>query len=134
LGFDTKYVLGNNITNFRGHNLAIIVMGNILFIGSYEINTNVIHLLVFFEHWCNLHCLDTNVICLFILFRLRCCVFIRVVYTHRGKKTWQGTQYQNMGWNSHVTIHWCVVTPPKFPWKLFMEQIFQSKYMFHEDQ
>jgi hypothetical protein len=39
----------NIITNFMGHNLTIIVVQNFLFIGSYEINTNVIHLLVLFE-------------------------------------------------------------------------------------
>jgi hypothetical protein len=33
-----------------GHDLAIIVMWNMFFIGSYGININVIHLLVLFEH------------------------------------------------------------------------------------
>jgi hypothetical protein len=35
-----------------GHDLAIIVVQNLLFIGSYGINTNVIHLL---------YCLNINV-------------------------------------------------------------------------
>jgi hypothetical protein len=41
---------GNPITNFMGHDLAIIVMQNLLFIGSYGIDMNVIHLIVLFEH------------------------------------------------------------------------------------
>jgi len=44
---------GCYITNFMGHNLTIIVVKNILFKGSYGINTNVIHLLVSFEHRIN---------------------------------------------------------------------------------
>jgi hypothetical protein len=39
-----------NITNIMGHDLAIIVLRNVFFIRSYEINTYVIHLLVLFEH------------------------------------------------------------------------------------
>jgi hypothetical protein len=35
---------------FMGHNLVIIVMQNLLSIGLYGIDTNVIHLLVLFEH------------------------------------------------------------------------------------
>jgi hypothetical protein len=69
------------ITNFKGHDLAKIVMWNFLFIGSYGINTNVIHLLVLFKHWCHVHCLDMNVICMFVLFRHKCYVFIHIVYT-----------------------------------------------------
>jgi len=38
------------ITNFIGHDLAIIIMQNSLFIGLYGIDTNVIHLLILFEH------------------------------------------------------------------------------------
>ncbi len=38
------------IANFMGHNLAIIVVQNFLFIGLYGIDTNVIHLLILFEH------------------------------------------------------------------------------------
>jgi hypothetical protein len=51
-----------------GHNLAIIVVQNLFFIGLYEIDTNVIHLPVLFEHRCRAHCLDTDVVCLFMLF------------------------------------------------------------------
>jgi hypothetical protein len=69
------------ITNFMGHNLTILVMRNLLFIGSYGINTNVIHLFVLFKHQCHARCLNTNIICLFILFRHGCYMFICVVYT-----------------------------------------------------
>jgi hypothetical protein len=72
------------ITNFMGHDLAIIVMWNFLFIGLNGIDTDVIHLLVKFEHWCHLYCLDTNVICLFVLFKHRCCMSIRIVYTWKS--------------------------------------------------
>jgi hypothetical protein len=44
-----------------GHDLAIIVMRTLLFIGLYGIDTNVIHLFVLFEHQCCAHCSDTNV-------------------------------------------------------------------------
>ncbi len=74
------------ITNFMGHNLAIIVMWNLFFIGSYGIDTNVINLLVLFEHWCHVHYLNTNVICLFVLFIHECYVFICVVYTWKSCK------------------------------------------------
>jgi hypothetical protein len=60
------------------HKLAIIVVQNLLFIGSYEINTNVIHLLVLFEHRCHV---NMNIICLFVLFKHKCCMSIYVVYT-----------------------------------------------------
>ncbi len=68
------------ITNFMGHNLTIIVMRNLFFIGLYEIDTNVIHLFVLFEHRYHVHCLDMNIICPFILFKHECCVFICIVY------------------------------------------------------
>jgi len=42
---------------------------------------DVIHLLVLFGHQCHAHCLHMNVVCLFILFKYGCCMFIRVVYT-----------------------------------------------------
>jgi hypothetical protein len=38
------------ITTFMGHNLVIIIVQNLLFIGSYDIETNVVHLFVLFEH------------------------------------------------------------------------------------
>jgi hypothetical protein len=51
----------------------------------YYWNINVIiHLLVLLEHWWYVHCLNTNVICLFVLFRHGCCMFIRVVYTQKS--------------------------------------------------
>jgi hypothetical protein len=43
------------ITIFMGHDLAIIVVQNLLFIGLYGINTNVIHLLYY---------LNFNVMCI----------------------------------------------------------------------
>jgi hypothetical protein len=63
-----------------GHDLTIIVVLNLLFIGLYGIDMDVIHLLVMFEHQCCVHYLDTNVICLFVLFKHKCCVSIHIVY------------------------------------------------------
>jgi hypothetical protein len=72
-----------NITNFMGHDLAIIIMWNLLFIGLYGIDTDVIQLLVLFEHRCYVHYLDTNVICMFILFKHNVvCLF--VLLTHKS--------------------------------------------------
>ncbi len=41
-----------NITNFMGYDLAVIVTQNFLFIGSYGIDTNVICMIVLFRHKC----------------------------------------------------------------------------------
>jgi hypothetical protein len=41
---------------------------------------NVIHLFVLFEHGYHAHCLYTNVICLIVLFKHKCCICIHVVY------------------------------------------------------
>jgi hypothetical protein len=71
------------ITNFMGRDLVIIVMQNLLFIGLYGIDMNVIHLLVLFEHQCLVRCLDTNGICMFVLFKHKCCMSICVVYTQK---------------------------------------------------
>ncbi len=68
------------VTIFMGHDLTIIVVLNLLFIGLYGIDMDVIHLLVMFEHQCCVHYLDTNVICLFVLFKHKCCVSIHIVY------------------------------------------------------
>ncbi len=76
-----KYQKNIYITKFMGHDLAIIVVQNLFFIGSYGIHMDVIHLLVLFEYRCHVHCLNMNVICLFVLFRHDCCMFIRVAYT-----------------------------------------------------
>jgi hypothetical protein len=67
-----------------GHNFTIIVVQKFLFIGSYEVDTNVIHLLVLFEHWCCVHCLNMNVICMFVLFKHECCVSIHIVYIRKS--------------------------------------------------
>jgi hypothetical protein len=75
------YCIVNFITNFMGFDLAV---HNFLFIGSYEINANVIHLFVLFEHRCYVHCLNTNVICLFVLFRHKSCVSIHIVYIRKS--------------------------------------------------
>jgi hypothetical protein len=72
------------IINFMGHNLIIIVVQNLLFISSYGIDIDVIHLLVLFEQQCYAHCLNTNVICLIVLFRHEYCVFIWVVYKQKS--------------------------------------------------
>jgi hypothetical protein len=72
---------GPFITNLMSHNLAINFVQNVLFIVSYRINTNVIHLFELFEHQCHVHCLYMNVICLFVLFKHGYCMSIHVVYT-----------------------------------------------------
>jgi len=72
------------ITNFMGHDLTIIVVQNLLFIGSYGIDTNVIHLFVLFEYQCHVHYLGTNVICLFVLFKHKYCMSICVGYTWKS--------------------------------------------------
>jgi hypothetical protein len=64
-----------------GQDLPIIIVQNLLFIGLYGINMNVTHLLVLFEHQRLVHCLNINIICLFILFKQKCYMFIHVVYT-----------------------------------------------------
>jgi hypothetical protein len=64
-----------------GHDLAIIVVQNLFFIGSYGTNMDVIHLLMLFEHKYHVHYLNTNVICLFVSFKHGCYMFIDVVYT-----------------------------------------------------
>ncbi len=87
----------HHITNFMGHNLIIIIMWKLLFIGLCAIDTNVIHLLVLFEHWCHVHYLDTNVICLFVLFIHKCCMYIHVVYTWKSC-TW--LPCLNIAWHS----------------------------------
>jgi hypothetical protein len=73
-----------NITNFMGHDLAIIIMQNLFFIGLYGIDMDFIHLFVLFEHRFRAHCLDTNDICLFILFKYKCYMIFYVFYTQRS--------------------------------------------------
>jgi hypothetical protein len=85
------------ITNLMGHDLAIIVMWNLLFTGSNGIDTYVIHLLVLFKHWCQVHCLEAKVICLFTLFKHECCMSIRIVYTW---KSCTQLSYLNNAWHS----------------------------------
>jgi hypothetical protein len=62
-----------------GHNLVIIVVWNLFFIGSYQIDIDVIHLLIFFEH----QCLNTKVICLFLLFK-HGCYMLFMLFTHES--------------------------------------------------
>jgi hypothetical protein len=65
------------IINFMGHDLEIIVVWNLFFIGLYGLNIDVIHLFVLFKPWCHAHCLNMNVMCLFIWFRHICwCLFV----------------------------------------------------------
>jgi hypothetical protein len=44
------FVMYFSITNFMGHDLAIIVMQILFFISLYGIDMHVIHLLVMLEH------------------------------------------------------------------------------------
>jgi hypothetical protein len=62
------------IINFLGHNLAIVVMiiQNLFSIGLYYLDTNVIHLFVFFRHRYHADCLKMGNVCLFILSRHKC--------------------------------------------------------------
>jgi hypothetical protein len=64
-----------------GHDLTIIVVQNLFFISLYGVNTYVIYLLVLFEHQYHVHYLNTNVKCLFVLFKHKCYMSIHVVYT-----------------------------------------------------
>jgi hypothetical protein len=82
-----------------GHDLAIIVMQNLFFIGSYGIDMEVIHLLALFEHRCCMHYLNMNVICLLILFRHECCLSICIVYTWKSC-TW--LMCLNNAWHSSL--------------------------------
>jgi hypothetical protein len=45
---------------FHGSRLAIILVQNLLLIGFYGEDMNVIHLFVLFKHQYCVHCLDTN--------------------------------------------------------------------------
>jgi hypothetical protein len=92
------------ITNFMGHDLAIIIMWNLLFICSCEIDLNVIHLLVLFEHQCHAHCLNTNVICLSILFELKYCMFICVICTWK-LCTWFSCLNNTNLWNNKFCMN-----------------------------
>jgi hypothetical protein len=89
-----KFVKGWGVSTLRthvkaghrklhGHNLVIIVAWNLLFICSYGIYTDVIHLLILFEHQCCVYCLNMNITCLFILFKHKYCMSIHVVYTRK---------------------------------------------------
>ncbi len=51
-----------------GHDLVIIIVQNIYFIGLYAIDINIIHLFVLFKYRYCAHCLDINIIYLFLLF------------------------------------------------------------------
>jgi hypothetical protein len=97
-----------------GHDLAIIVVWNFLFISLYEIDMDVIYLLVLFEHQCRVHCLNTNVICLFILFKPKCCVF-HIIYTWKLctqlpclNNAWHSNVNDANPWNNrfHMDLEW----------------------------
>ncbi len=47
-------MIGMYITNFMGHILTIIVMRNLLFICSYGIDMDIIHLFILFEQKCHM--------------------------------------------------------------------------------
>jgi hypothetical protein len=69
------------IINFMGHNLTTIIIQNLFFLSSYEIDTNVIHLFVLIEYQCHVHYLN-----LLVLFIHTCCMSIRIVYTRNSCK------------------------------------------------
>jgi hypothetical protein len=62
--------------------MATIIVQNLFFIGLCEIDTNVIHLFILFEHQCCAYCLNTNVIRIFILNMDVVCLFM--LFTHRS--------------------------------------------------
>jgi hypothetical protein len=66
------------------HNLIIIVVQKNKIISLYGIDIDVIHLLVLFEHQCYAHCLNTNIICLIVLFKHEYCMSIHVVYKQKS--------------------------------------------------
>jgi hypothetical protein len=64
----------NNITNFIGHNLAIIVVRNLFFIGSYGIYMSMSFIYLYYlniDVKCTLF--KHNIICLFMLIRHKNC-------------------------------------------------------------
>jgi hypothetical protein len=108
-----------------GHNLAIIVVQNLFFIGSYGIDMDVIHLFVLFEHRRHVHRLDTNVICLFVLFKHECCVFIHIVYTRKLctwlpciNNAWHSCVNDINPWNNrfHMDLEWTHEKPINLWW------------------
>jgi hypothetical protein len=90
-------------------------MQNLFFISSYGIDTDVIHLLVMFEHRCLAHYLDTIVICLFKLFRHKCYLSIRIIYTWKLctrlpclNNAWHSCINDTNPWNNkfHTNLEW----------------------------
>jgi len=68
-----------------GHDLVIIIMQNLFFIGSYGIDMDVIHLLIILEHRYHVHLFRHEChICLFVLFKHKCYMSIYVVYTQKS--------------------------------------------------
>jgi hypothetical protein len=107
-----------------GHNLAIIIIRNLLFISLYEIDTDVIHLFILFNLWCCAHCLNTNVIYLFILLKHRCCMFICIIYIWKSctwlmclnnawrlclnnTNLWNNKICTNLEWTMKLINLWC---------------------------
>jgi len=78
-------------------------------------NRHKCHSFILFEHQCHVHCLNTNVICLFVLFKHGCCMFIHVVYTWKSStqlsclnNAWHSC-FNNMNpWNNkfHMNLKW----------------------------
>jgi hypothetical protein len=88
---------------------------NFFFIGSYGIDTDVIHLFVLFEHQCRVHYLNMNVICLFLLFKHECCVCVHIVYTQKLctwlpclNNVWDLCVNDTNPWNNifHMNLEW----------------------------
>jgi hypothetical protein len=83
--------------------------------GLYGIDMYAIHLIVLFEHWYHMHYLNTNVICFFVLFKHRCCMFIHVVHTWRSctqfpfsNNAWYLCVNDTKPWNNkfHTDLKW----------------------------
>jgi hypothetical protein len=69
-----------------GHDLTIIFMQNLVFIGSYGIDLNIVHIFVFFEHRCHSHCLTPNsvpicIVYTWMLYVYSCHLHMKVVHT-----------------------------------------------------
>jgi hypothetical protein len=126
--FDIRNFYIYNTTNFTSRNLAIIVIQNLLFIGSYRKDMNVIHLFVLFEHRCCVHYFDTNVTYLFILFKDECFMSICIVYTQKLctrlsclNNAWRLRVYDTNPWNNifRTDLEW-FHEAYKFVMKLFI--------------
>jgi hypothetical protein len=91
-------------------------MWNLLYISSYGIDMDFIHLLVLFEHWSHVHLFRHEChICLFVLFKHKCCMSICVVYTQKSctrcsclNNAWHSCLNNMNLWNIklHIDLEW----------------------------